>query len=248
MEVGALAGCRALLLGPDPPPPSLGPCETLWMPAHRALALAGSHAAAMALALEAGFTMFTSPRAPRALYWDAHAHGRLHDMLEAFRGVEAAAVGPSTAGEAERILGVRVVLVAEPHTSEALARGILGAGWRRVAWLRGDPAGGDARSILEGSGVDLLEAVVYKLVETPERGGIAEALRRVDYLALTSPSTARAAAGLVPPGVRVVAIGPVTEREARRLGLRVDCTARNHSLEGLGDCINFLETGGVLGA
>jgi uroporphyrinogen-III synthase len=248
VEAGVLAGCRALLLGPDPPPPRLGPCSTLWLPAHRALALAGSHAAAIALALEAGLVAFTSPRAPRALYWDAHVHGRLDELLDAFRAVEAAAVGPRTAGEAGRILGVRVSLVAEPHTSEELARRILEAGWRSVAWIRGDPAGRGMRRILKGSGVDLLEVVVYKLFHAPERSRIAEALAKVDYLALTSPSTARAVAGLVPPGVRVVVIGPVTKREARRLGLRVDCAASTHSLEGLSDCINLLETGGILGA
>ncbi|MEB2837361.1 MAG: uroporphyrinogen-III synthase [Desulfurococcales archaeon] len=245
-----MPNCRALLLGPDPPPPRLGPCETLWVPLHAAIPVSASHARAVAAAGASDYVALTSPRAARALAGDAASHGSLGLLREALASARVAAVGPVTAAEAERLLGARVQAVAEPHTGEALGRLLLRLGAGRVAWLRGDPAGSGLRRILLGAGVELVEVLVYRLVPTGRLGEALEALGSVDYVALTSPSIAEALApGLRGPGgPRVVAIGPTTASRARGLGVRVDCVASPHTLEGVGACINLLETAGAIGA
>ena len=66
------------------------------------------------------------------------------------------------------------------------------------------------------------------------RSALAEG--RVDAVTFTSASSVRGfvgALGAVRGSPRVVAIGPVTAREAREHGLKVHAVARRHTLDGL---------------
>ncbi len=135
------------------------------------------------------------------------------------RGVTAnriAAVGPATA-EALREHGLEVALVPETHTQEGL-RDALPAGQRLLLAA----AEGARRDVLDADFVPL-----YRTIEvTPEEPPSG------DVALLMSGSAARA---LAASGARmpVIAIGPQTEAEARRVGLQVVAVARTHDVEGL---------------
>ncbi|MEB3851407.1 MAG: uroporphyrinogen-III synthase [Desulfurococcales archaeon] len=248
--LGEGGGCRVLLLGPDPPPGFLGPCSTVWVPLHAAIPLSGSYPRAVAAAAGSDVVAFTSPRTPRMIVLDARSHGD-PGALQALGGSTAAAVGPATARAVEKVLGARVGLVPREHTGWHLGLAISRLGPGRVAWLRGDPAGPGLRAALEASGVELVEVIVYRLVETGMERRALRLLEEgvVDYVAFTSPSTARLLAPRLPPsGFRVVAIGPTTASALRLYGVEPDCVPSRYSLDGVGDCVNLLETGRRTGA
>jgi uroporphyrinogen-III synthase len=131
-----------------------------------------------------------------------------------------AVVGPGTA-DALRERGVEPALVAGRSTQEGLADD-LGPGAGRV--LFAGPEG--ARDVLGRElGADFLP--LYRTVERrPER------FPEADLVLLASPSAARSFASF---GVDApcISIGPVTTREARRLGLRVAAEAESHDRDGL---------------
>ena len=73
-----------------------------------------------------------------------------------------------------------------------------------------------------------------------------KALEGVTYVTFTSSSTVRfflEAGGTIPPGARVVSIGPVTSETARELGVRVDVEARRHDIDGLVEALLADATG-----
>lgn len=239
MEAEILAGeaCVAVLAGPDPPPPSLGPCRTAWRPAVRAEPLPAAWARLLdALESGADAVALTSPRAVRAL---APGAGRLAPLLTR---VTVAAVGPATAGEARRLLGVDP-LVPREYTGEALGRLLASLGARRVAWPRGSVAGAGLPRALAEAGVELVGVTVYML-EADHEGAREAALEASSARALVL--TSGLIAGLVaprlhPPGPRLtVILGPTTLKAARRHLERAGldyCIARPHTLEGAARCL-----------
>jgi uroporphyrinogen-III synthase len=137
------------------------------------------------------------------------------------RGVTAnriAAIGPATA-DALRGHGLRVDLVPETHTQEGLRDAL--------------PAGRLLLAAAEGARRDVLDADFLPLYRTIE---LAPDVPGADVALLMSGSAARA---LVSGGARipVIAIGPQTAEEARKVGLDVVAVAQNHDLDGLVDAL-----------
>jgi uroporphyrinogen III methyltransferase / synthase len=88
------------------------------------------------------------------------------------------------------------------------------------------------------------EVDVVALYETVAEEADPEALERAsdaDFVTFTSSSTVRnfveASGNGVPPGAKVVSIGPVTSEAARQAGLKVDIEAERHDIEGLVDAL-----------
>jgi uroporphyrinogen-III synthase len=136
------------------------------------------------------------------------------------RGVRAnriAAIGPATAA-ALREHGLRVDLVPETHTQEGL-RDALPDGRLLVA-----AAEGARRDVLAADFVAL-----YRTVELPQEVD-------ADIALLMSGSAARALRTRMP----VVAIGPQTAAEARRLGFDVVAVAEPHTVGGLVEALASL--------
>jgi uroporphyrinogen-III synthase len=130
----------------------------------------------------------------------------------AHRGVRAnriAAVGPATA-EALRRHGLRVDHVATVHSQEG---------------LRDELSGRLLLAAAEGARRDLLDADFVALYRTTELAQEVEA----DVALLMSGSAVRALRTRMP----VVAIGPQTAAEARRLGFDVLAVAEAHTVDGL---------------
>ena len=103
--------------------------------------------------------------------------------------------------------------------------------------------GDQARSLTEGlatAGANVLSAPVITITDPEDEGvGLRAALGHLaagDWLVVTSPngaSRAAAAAGTVPAGVKVAAIGPATARVAEAVGLKVSLVAERSIAEGL---------------
>ena len=125
-----------------------------------------------------------------------------------------AAIGPGTA-EALSSEGLHADLVPRVHTQEGL-RDELPPGRTLLA-----AAEGARRGILDADFLPLYRT--HELVAEPPPGDVA---------LLASPSAARALAA-TGANIRVVAIGPQTEAEARVLGLDVAAVAETSDLDGL---------------
>lgn len=157
----------------------------------------------------------------------------------ALAGLRVGAVGPATASELRRI-GVRADMVPETFDTVALGRAVVSAAraGERVLLLRARDGSRALPRTLSEAGVPFDDVAAY---DTRARAGddvreLASALLagRVDAVTLTSPSCARALAAALdraggdggwawPEACAAVCIGPVTGREAARLGMRVVC-------------------------
>jgi uroporphyrinogen III methyltransferase/synthase len=99
----------------------------------------------------------------------------------------------------------------------------------------------EAREVLpdalrkRGAQVDVV-ALYDTVAEQPDPAAL-ERAREADFVTFTSSSTVRnfieATGNGVPPGAKVISIGPVTSQTAREAGLTVDIEAERHDIDGL---------------
>lgn len=138
-----------------------------------------------------------------------------------------AAVGPATR---QTLAAGGVAIAAEPagQVGAAIPDAMGEVGGARVLLLRSAAAADDLPRLLASRGARVREVAVYEIVEGPEasRGPLDEALAAgLDAAVFTSGSTVRGFARLVRDpaaalsGARIVCIGPITARAARRAGL-----------------------------
>lgn len=188
------------------------------------------------------WVVFTSARGARAVFDLARTKGK---GPEGFARCRIAAVGPATA-ESLRGFGLRVDLVPEEETTEALGEALAREGieGKRILLPRADIANRALAGRLRAAGAHPDEVVAYRTVPAPPPSP--EVRRRVEegdlhVLAFTSASTVKHflrlfGGGIVralEPRARVVTIGPVTSAAAREAGFRVDREARPHTVGGL---------------
>jgi uroporphyrinogen-III synthase len=182
---------------------------------------------------EGGFSwvVFSSPRAVDAV-------SERMDRLGYRRGVAAmiAAVGPATAAALVEA-GFHVHLVADPHTTEALADQFP-AGRGRVLLPRADIAPPGIEEALAAKGWTPVRVIAYRTglsATLPEDVSSALAAGRVDAVTFSSASIVRGFARLTGErdGFAAVCIGPVTARAAREEGFTVTNTAEPHTIPGL---------------
>ncbi|MBO3094902.1 uroporphyrinogen-III synthase [Cellulomonas dongxiuzhuiae] len=200
------------------------------------------------LALGAGWYAWltvTSQAAVAVLAERAAAHDDGLAALVARAGVRVAAVGPGTA-RALGALGVPVDVVPPVRsTAVDLVAALVAAdpSAPRALFPRGDLAAGTLADGLTDAGWSVDDPVVYRTVPAgPPDPQVAAAWAAGDVHAvlLTSASTVRALLdhlGPPPPATRVVVIGPSTQAEADRHGLRVDAVAGRQTLAGLVDAL-----------
>jgi uroporphyrinogen III methyltransferase / synthase len=164
----------------------------------------------------------------------------LRDARE-LAGITVAAIGPGTAAELER-RGIRADVVPERSVAEALVEALesVPVAGRRVLVARAAEARDVLPDALRERGAEVDVVALYDTVPEPLSAEQREALARATYVTFTSSSTVRFfldAGGQVPPGARVVSIGPVTSASARERGLKVDAEAERHDIVGLIDAI-----------
>ena len=227
-------GCRALLAGPDPPPPRLGPCETVWTQLFRAVGVPGSSRLVYGVLDLVEAVAFTSPRAARLLAEDAERHGILDELVGALRRLDVWAIAGRTARTLWEHLGVEA-RTPGCGTGRCLGEALLEQGYRAVAGVRSPGALADLPLVLARGGVGYLEVHVYRL-DPVEGSREAIAGSSADLAVATSPSIAR---GIVEAGFRgpIVAIGPTTAAELARMGVEPVCVSPEPSLEAIGYCL-----------
>ena len=149
-----------------------------------------------------------------------------------------AAVGEGTAEAYRRWTRRRADLVPKAFTTASLGRAFpRGSG--RVLTPRADVAPEGLEDALERKGwrPTRVDAYRTKMPRTlPAEARTALRSGKVDAVTFTSASTVRGfvgAMGAVKGAPKVVAIGPVTAREARAHGLHVHAVASPHTIEGL---------------
>jgi uroporphyrinogen-III synthase len=236
-----------LTLGPDPPRPSgYGRCLAVWLPLVQ-VSLSGELGKLPDL-LDEGVEaiVVTSPRAARAL---AALPPNLRHKLASLAVV---AVGPATAREVRRLLGVEA-LTPSDYTVASVAELIRSRGWRRVVALRSSEAIGSLRPLTPRN-VDLIELKAYEVHVSSHLVQDLELLAsRVDSVAVTSSIIARVVCSLLerlesrpilacfhgptlstvyrlcPNGTRIV----VSSRNTYSDLIRSVCTALNYMEQGI---------------
>jgi len=152
-----------------------------------------------------------------------------------------AAIGPATA-EALRRRGARADLVPAEYRAEAILGEIGDVAGKRILLPRADIARRALADGLRAMRAEVDEVDAYRTITaTPSPQAVDLLKAGVDVVTFTSSSTVRnfvrLTAGLSYGNPVVACIGPVTAATARELGLRVDVTAREYTMDGLIDAL-----------
>lgn len=180
-----------------------------------------------------------------------------HDVRKLY-GLKICAIGPKTREALEKY-ALRVEYMPDEYVAEAIFAGLkdkIQPG-DKVLLPRADIARKALPQALQELGAAVTDVTVYRTVKSRHRSDVLlEALRNrdVDLVTFTSSSTVRNFVELLPEnekeqlmaGVKVVSIGPITTQTARELGLQVDVTAQEYTINGLVQAILNNYAGGNL--
>lgn len=178
----------------------------------------------------------TSPNGVRELFGRLASSGR---DARALAGLTVAAIGPGTA-KALEVHGIRADVVPERFVAEGLLESLEGREFRRALVARAEEARDVLPEGLHERGTQVQVLALYRTVAEPLGDPERAALQRADYVTFTSSSTVRfllEAAGGLPPGARLVSIGPVTSQTLREHGLEPHVEAERHDIDGLVDAL-----------
>jgi uroporphyrinogen III methyltransferase/synthase len=211
-ELGAeVVETPAIRIVPKPPPPELADVESY------------------------SLICLTSPNGAELLMEGLAAHGK---DARALAGAVLAAIGPGTAG-ALRERGLTADVIPPRSIAESLVDALAGVDvdGKRVLVARAEEARDVLPDALRERGAEVDVVPLYETVAEPLGDAERAALARATDVTFTASSTVRflmqALEGQLPPGPRVVSIGPVTSATAREHGLPVDVEATRHDLDGL---------------
>jgi uroporphyrinogen III methyltransferase/synthase len=121
---------------------------------------------------------------------------------------------------------------------------------KEVLLLRSRLALKELPELLQQGGARVDDVPVYDIVTVKERSArLVEKIAQgqIDWLTFASPSSAKAFFEEIPrdlvnsSSVKVASIGPVTSEQARKLGVRIDVEASEHTIDGLLEAIERYE-------
>lgn len=144
-----------------------------------------------------------------------------------------AAVGPSTASEAEKH-GIKISFIPSRYLTRVLALELPNVDGRRILLIRSFDSSDEMRRILTERGAVVDEIKPYRVRPLDS----VEIQESFDAIILTSPSIAKTISKIpnvmrrIERGAVVCCIGPVTAESARELGIRVDVVADEHTFPG----------------
>jgi uroporphyrinogen-III synthase len=156
-----------------------------------------------------------------------------------------AAIGPATA-EALRQRGVLAHLMPAEYRAEAIVDEIGDVAGQRILLPRADIARPALADGLRAKGAQVDDVPAYRTVRGEPPAAAFDVLRAgVDVVTFTSSSTVRnfvsLTQGLDFGDPLIACIGPVTAATARELGLRVDVTAEEYTVDGLLEALEVME-------
>lgn len=170
---------------------------------------------------------------------------KLYDDARDIGGARIAAIGPATAKRV-REFHLKVDLQPEEAVAEAVVRAFEKDGSvenLRFLFARGEQARDVVPARLVKMGAIIDEAIAYRTVpETGDAGGAAAQFKAggADLITFTSSSTVENFVAMklpLPAGMKTASIGPVTSATMRKLGLKVDIEAAEHTVPGLAEAI-----------
>ncbi|MHB1042750.1 MAG: uroporphyrinogen-III C-methyltransferase [Eubacteriales bacterium] len=186
--------------------------------------------------------IFTSAGGVEAFFKRLFRH---HKDARALHGAGLCAIGPKTK-ESLEAYGLFVDYLPDEYRAEEIAEGLRGRinPGDRVLLPRADIARKVLPLALREMGALVTEADAYKTVMASGDGtGLLEMLRsgEINVITFTSSSTVRNFAGMLATpdlqdllrGVTVACIGPVTADTAREMGITVDVSAKEYTIDGL---------------
>ena len=173
---------------------------------------------------------------------------RLGKDARVFSSAKIAAIGSETATTLSEF-GIKADFVPTVYTGEQLGKQLMcftNLQGKKILLLRSQLASMGLVELLEQAGADVLNVAIYTTVEQKgENSWLIEKISRgeVDWLTFASPSSVKMFFEQVPTQVvnsgrvKVASIGPVTSAQLKNLGIRVDVTAIEHTIDGLLDAI-----------
>jgi len=165
-----------------------------------------------------------------------------------FSSAKIAAIGSQTAAKLEHF-GIKADFVPTVFTSYELGRQLISytnLRSKKVLLLRSQLASNELVEILDKAKAEVQDVAVYTAVEEKtECAWLIEEISkgRIDWLTFASPSSANGFFEQIPGdlinsgNVKVASIGPVTSERLKTLGLRIDVTATDHTIDSLLDAI-----------
>ncbi len=165
-----------------------------------------------------------------------------------FGSAKIAAIGSGTAAKLSEF-GINADFVPTVFTSKELGRQLIGHAnlrSKKLLLLRSKIASNELVELLDKAGAEVQDVAVYTAVEQKSQSApLIEEISnsRIDWLTFASPSSVNGFfeqihSDLVNSGnVKVASIGPVTSERLEALGLTVDVTAADNTLDGLLDAI-----------
>jgi uroporphyrinogen III methyltransferase/synthase len=161
-----------------------------------------------------------------------------------FASAKIAAIGSETAAKLTQF-GIKADFVPSVFTGKELANELIASvnlSGKKVLLLRSQLASKELVELLAQAGAVVQDVAVYTAVEEKSNSApLTEKINdgRVDWLTFASPSSARAFFEQIPgevvnsSDVKVASIGPVTSEQLKDLGVKVDITATEHTIDGL---------------
>jgi uroporphyrinogen III methyltransferase/synthase len=165
-----------------------------------------------------------------------------------FGSTRIAAIGGKTAAKLSEF-GIKADFIPGIFTGKELGRQLIAhtnLKNKKVLLLRSKIASNELAELLEKAGAEVQDVAVYTAEQQKnENKWLIEEINngRIDWLTFASPSSANAFFEQIPgdlvnsDNVKVASIGPVTSECLRTLGVKVDITAAEHTLDGLIDTI-----------
>jgi len=165
-----------------------------------------------------------------------------------FGSAKIAAIGNGTAAKLSDF-GIKADFVPSVFTGKELGKQLIAytnLRSKKVLLLRSKIASNELVELLDKGGAEVQDVAVYTAVEEKSQcTWLIEEISngRIDWLTFASPSSVNGffeqiRSDLVNSGnVKVASIGPVTSERLKTLGVRIDVTAEDHTLDGLLDAI-----------
>jgi uroporphyrinogen III methyltransferase / synthase len=165
-----------------------------------------------------------------------------------FGRAKIATIGRQTAEKLAK-LGIRADFVPDVYTSEELSAGLVKFSDlkdKKILLLRSQLASKELAESLGKAGAQVEDMAIYTAVpQNDDASELTEQIKagQIDWLTFASPSAVDAFFKQINIGLfktektRIASIGPVTSESLERLGVRVDVTAKVHTLDGLLDAI-----------
>jgi uroporphyrinogen III methyltransferase/synthase len=161
-----------------------------------------------------------------------------------FSSAKIAAIGSETAAKLNQF-GIKADFVPSIFTSKELGKQLIGFAnlqGKKILLLRSELASNQLCQMLKKAGAEVDNVPVYTAVTVKNKSSwLKEKItkNKIDWLTFTSPSAARGfleqiGSSIVNSSdVKVASIGPVTSEQLKNLGVKVNATASEHTIDGL---------------